>query len=167
MKQRIYDVKAILKTDKFLPATYKCAIKFSNLQLYETGMGKTILLNLFKTFVLSIILSIAVSCIFYAVVRKGADYGHAVPLIVEGAFYLNCILLMMASPALFLSYPSIWGKPVIRLFLYFSGPLAFILTDLTFPLNSPDTMFYLITGVIFFIIHAVFFYRLLKKEPAG
>ncbi|ASU35283.1 hypothetical protein [Mucilaginibacter xinganensis] len=127
-------------------------------------MGKTILLNLFKTFILSLIISIAIFSAYYGITRKGADYGHAVQLIMVGAFYLNGILLMMALPALFLAYPSIWMKPVFRLFLYFSGPLAFILTNFTLPLNSVDTIFYILTGVVFFIIHAIFYYKLVKKN---
>jgi len=126
-------------------------------------MGKKLLTNLFKTFVFSVILSIAFSCILYSVVRKGSDYSHAVPLIVQSAFLLNGILLIMALPSLFLSYPSIWEKPVFRLFLYFSGPLAFVITDFTFPLDKPDTVIYLFTGIVFLIIHAVFYYKLVKK----
>ena len=124
-------------------------------------MGKTILINLFKTFIFSVIISIAALSIFDAVKQVG-NFTEALPLIFMGSLSLNGILLMMAVPAIFLTYPSVWEKPALRLFLYFAGPLAFILTDFTLPLSSADTIIYIIVGVIFFIIHAIFYYKLLQ-----
>ena len=124
-------------------------------------MGKTILINLFKTFVFSVIISIAAISILHAI-KKIGNFSDALPLICMGALNLNGILLLMAAPAIFLTYPSIWGKPVMRLFLYFAGPLAFILTDFTLPLSSADTILYIMVGVIFIVIHAIFYYKLLQ-----
>lgn len=129
-------------------------------------MLKTILLNLVKTFIFSLILSIAASCIYYAVVEKGHDYGQAIPVIISAQFYLNGILLIMAAPALFTPNPSIWNNPVWRLFLFFAGPLAFIITNFVTPQPGGNNAVYIITGVVFFIIHLIFYYKLVKKTPA-
>ncbi|MEO6632831.1 MAG: hypothetical protein ABIN13_13945 [Mucilaginibacter sp.] len=124
-------------------------------------MGKVILINLFKTFIFSVIISIAALSIFHAV-KKTGNFSEALPLIGVGALSLNGILLIMACPAWFLTNPSVWKNPAFRLFLYFGGPLAFILTNFSLPLNETGTIVNIITGCIFFIIHAIFYYKLLQ-----
>lgn len=126
-------------------------------------MIKTILLSLFKTFIFSLVISIAICCIYYSAVEKGTDYGKAVPAIVSALFYLNGILLIMAVPALFLINPVIRTNPVWRLFLYFSGPLAFIITNFVVPKDGLNNAIYIIPGIVFLLIHAYFYTRLLKK----
>jgi uncharacterized membrane protein SirB2 len=126
-------------------------------------MLKTIFINLVKTFIFSLIISIAISCIFYAVVIKGNDYSKAVPVIISALFYLNGILLIMAAPALFLPNPTIWNNPAWKLFLYFAGPLAYIITNFIAPKQSLNNTIYIIAGIVFFIIHAIFYYKLTKK----
>ena len=128
-------------------------------------MLKTILLNLVKTFIISLIVSIAVSCVYYAVVEKGNDYSKAIPVIISAQFYLNGILLIMAVPALFTPNPSIWSNPAWRLFLFFAGPVAFIITNFVNPQPGGNNAVYIITGVVFFITHFVFYYKLTKKIP--
>ncbi|MDB4923638.1 hypothetical protein [Mucilaginibacter sp.] len=126
-------------------------------------MLKIIFINLVKTFIFSLIISIAISCIFYAVVIKGNDYSKAIPVIISALFYLNGILLIMAAPALFLPNPTIWNNPAWKLFLYFAGPLAYIITNFIAPKQSLNNTIYIIAGIVFFIIHAIFYYKLTKK----
>src|ERR1700744_6448778 len=125
-------------------------------------MTKTLLLNLFKTFILSVVISTAISCIYYVAVIKGGDYGKAVPVIISAVFYLNGILLVMAVPSLFLSNPDIWTKHAWRMFLYFGGPLAFVITNFIAPKTGPNNVIYIATGVVFLIIHSIIYYRLVK-----
>ncbi|HVW95810.1 MAG TPA: hypothetical protein VHA56_07565 [Mucilaginibacter sp.] len=127
-------------------------------------MGKIILTNLFKTFVLSVICSIVGLSVLHLIVQKGFEFNKVLPLILVAALYLNAILTLMAAPALLLSNNSFWDKPVIRVFLYFSGPVAFIITDFTLPMSNNDTIAYIIVGVIFVIIHSFFFYKLLQSK---
>jgi uncharacterized membrane protein len=108
-------------------------------------MMRKLIKALFTTFVLSVVVSIAAICLLYAISKKGADYGRAVPLIIMGSLYLNFILLLLSSPALFTSFPDIYKKKIMRFFLYFSGPLVFILTSFGLPAAS-DKKAYLLTG---------------------
>jgi peptidoglycan/LPS O-acetylase OafA/YrhL len=126
-------------------------------------MVKIILLNLVKTFLLSLAVSTAISCVYYATVEKGNDYGKAIPVIISAQFYLNGILLIMAASALFTPNPSIWSNPAWRLFLFFAGPLAFIITNFVNPQPGAGNTIYIISGVVFLITHAVFYYKLTKK----
>jgi hypothetical protein len=129
------------------------------LEKFKSEMVKTILLNLVKTFIFSLVISIALSCLYYAVVIKGGDYGKALPVIISALFYLNGILLIMASPALFIPNPAIWGNPAWKLFLYFAGPLAYIITNFIAPQPGPNNTIYITAGIVFFIINS------LKKHP--
>ena len=130
-------------------------------------MVKTILLNLVKTFIFSLIVSIAISCLYYAVVIKGTDYSKALPVIISALFYLNGILLLMATPALFTPNPAIWNNPAWKLFLYFAGPLAFIITNFVAPQPGPNNIIYITAGVVFFITHAIFYYKFTKKTRSN
>ncbi|MDB5007624.1 MAG: hypothetical protein JWP45_2017 [Mucilaginibacter sp.] len=123
-------------------------------------MIRTLIKNLFTTFIISLIISIAAICLLYAVSKKG-DYAHAVPIIIMGALYLNVMLLLLSSPVLFVSFPKIMSNGIARFLLYFSGPLVFILTSLSLPSTS-DRKIYLLTGIIYIIIHAVFYYKIIK-----
>jgi len=129
-------------------------------------MGKTILINLFKTYIFSVIVSIAGLSILHAI-NKAGDFSKALPTICIAALFLNGIMVLMASPSMLLSYPSMWEKPPIRFFLYFAGPLAFVLTALTMPLSHNDIVAYLMIGGIFFIVHAVFYSKLLKWRKSN
>jgi hypothetical protein len=125
-------------------------------------MLKTILLNLVKTFLLSLIVSTALSCLFYVLIEKGQEYSKAIPVIISAQFYLNGILLIMSVPALFAPNPAIWSNPAWRLFLFFAGPLAFVITNFVNPQPGSNNTIYIITGFVFFIIHVIFYYRLTK-----
>ena len=121
--------------------------------------------NLFKTFIISIVVSIAVNCIYYAESQKGGlqDYQHIVPSIASGAFFLNIILGLMSIPSLFLANPAYWNKPPVRFLLYFAGPVLFLATVLFMKLQPANAIFYFTTGIIFLIVHAVFYFRLTRK----
>lgn len=122
--------------------------------------------NLFKTFIISTLLSVAANCIYYAISQKGAahDYGHVVPLIVSGAFLLNLIIGLMALPSLFLININYWKNISVRLLLYFAGPLLFLVTVLYMKLQPADAIFYLSTGIIFIILHTIFYFRIIRKN---
>jgi hypothetical protein len=130
-------------------------------------MGKTILINLFKTYLFAVIVSIAGLSIMHAINQAG-NFTEAFPRICIAALFLNGIMVMMASPSMILSYPSMWEKPPIRLFLYFAGPLAFVLTVFTMRgLSSKDIAAYMMVAVIFFIVHAVFYSKLVKWRKSN
>ena len=129
-------------------------------------MGKAILINLFKTYLFSVLVSIAGLSIMHAINQTG-NFSEALPKICIAALFLNGILVMMASPSMILSYPSMWEKAPIRLFLYFAGPLAFVLTALTMPLSHKDIVAYLMIGGIFFVVHAVFYSKLSKWRKSN
>jgi hypothetical protein len=70
----------------------------------------------------------------------------------------------MTLPVLFLSNPHIWNNLISRSLLYFSGPVVFIITILTTGLQQGDFEVYLITGLIFFVIHTVFYFKMIKRR---
>jgi hypothetical protein len=120
--------------------------------------------QLFKTFIFSVILSIAANSIYYAISQKGADYSVALPKIMEGIVLLNIIVFIMSLPSLFLVNPAYWNNLPVRLPLYFGGPIAFIVTIFTMPLPPQYKVIYLLTGIIFLIVHTVFYYLKVKKR---
>ncbi len=119
---------------------------------------------LFKAFIFSVILSIAASSIYYAVAQKGLDYSSALPKIFEGIAFLNIIIFIMSLPSLFLVNPVYWNNLAVRLLLYFAGPVVFIITAATLKLPPADKVVYLLTGIIFIVVRAVFYYLLVKKQ---
>lgn len=120
--------------------------------------------QLFKTFIFSVILSIAVNSIYYAIDQKGADYANALPKIFEGIVLLNIIVFVMSLPSLFLVNPAYWRNLPVRLPLYFGGSIAFIVTIFTMGLPPQYKIIYLLTGCIFLIVHSVFYYLTVKKQ---
>ncbi len=125
-------------------------------------MTKKLLKSLFTTSIISIAVSTAATCIFYAVLLKNGDYSHAVQQIISGVFLLNCILLIMSLPVLFLGNAELWNNKPFRIALYFSGVLFFIITALFLKVGQQERIVYLMTGVIFLLTHAFFYYRLTK-----
>ncbi|WP_184549346.1 hypothetical protein [Mucilaginibacter sp. FT3.2] len=125
---------------------------------------KALAKQLFKTFLFSVILSIAVNSVYYAVTQKGIDYSHALPAIFEGIVFLNIIVFIMTLPTLFLANPLYWNNLVVRLPLYFSGSIAFLVTALTMQLTPSDRVVYLVTGCVFIIVHSVFYYLRVKGQ---
>jgi len=129
---------------------------------FLSGMTKKLIADLFKTFFISIILSFAVNIIYYLIARHpNYDFKHVVPSLVVGGLLMNSILLIMSFPVLFLSYPQLWNNLTIRLLLYFSGPIVFIIATLNMGWHAGDSEIFLFTGLVFLIIHAIFYRRLL------
>jgi hypothetical protein len=127
-------------------------------------MFKQLLKSLFLTFITSILVSTAAVSVFYAITQKTNDYSHVVSLIISGTFFLNCILFIMSLPALFLYNPDLWNKLVMRVILYFSGAIVFIITSLLLNLQGNDKVVYLSIGVIYLLTHAIFYYKLIKRR---
>jgi hypothetical protein len=118
----------------------------------------------FKSILFSIALSIAANCIYYITTQKGGDINTALPSIMEGAVFLNAIIFVMTLPALFLVNPEYWNNIIVRLLLYFAGSVIFIITTLSMHLQPATKIVYLITGVVFLLVHTVFYYFLVKKK---
>ncbi|MGF7038743.1 hypothetical protein [Mucilaginibacter lappiensis] len=120
--------------------------------------------QLFKGFLFSLIISVAASCIYFAATQKDIDYSHVISPIMEGVFFLNIIVFIMSLPSLFLVNPLYWRNLPVRLLLYFSGPVIFIITTVCLKLQPSYKVVYLITGVVFLIVHSVFYYLTVKKR---
>lgn len=120
--------------------------------------------QLFKGFLFSLIISVAASCVYFAVTQKDIDYSHVISPIMEGVFFLNIIVFIMSLPSLFLVNPLYWRNLLVRLLLYFSGPVIFIITASSLKLQPTYKVVYLITGVVFLIVHSIFYYLMVKKR---
>lgn len=126
-------------------------------------------LVLIKTVLIAIIVSIAVNCIYYAILTRSGDhdYAHAVTLIMERTFFVGIIIAVMSLPMLFLYYPNYWYSTVSRLLLYFEGSILFI-TAVFFVATNPLTKTSdLLTGAVFFFTNCIFYYRLTRKKQAA
>jgi hypothetical protein len=120
---------------------------------------------LFRTFILSLVLGIAVTCVWYAIVNKssGADYSHNLPTIIIGAIYYNIILVGMSLPVLFFANPTIRKNTTIKLLLYFDGPVLIIITTLLSKKNLDTEIFYLILTGVYLLIHTFYYFRVVNK----
>ena len=114
---------------------------------------------LLKTVLLAIIVSIAVNCIYYAILTRSGehDYAHAASLIMERTFFVGIIIAVMSLPMLFLYYPNYWNSIMTRILLYFEGTILFIIAVFfvsTDPLTKTSD---LLTGAVFFITNCIFY----------
>jgi len=126
--------------------------------------------NLFKTFIISTVVAIALNCAYYAYIVHGSpiDYAHTVTKISGATLLLTVIISIMSLPALFLLNANYWNNLWVRISLYFAGSVVFIISVLTSLLNPSDKIFDLITGIVFLTTHAIFYYlatkaRVIKK----
>jgi hypothetical protein len=119
-----------------------------------------------KTILIAIIVSIAVNCIYYAILTRSAehDYGHAVSLIMERTFFVGIIIAVMSLPMLFLYYPNYWNSMMSRLLLYFEGSVLFIVSVFFVTTNPLTKTSDLLTGAVFFFTNCIFYYRLTRKK---
>jgi hypothetical protein len=133
-------------------------------------MVKKLLISLFKTFVISIILTIILNTLYYTITKYYAtttndyDYKEAIPLIIAGAFFLNILLFILSLPLLFLSQPGFWNNKLLRLLLYFTGPILFIIAVLGAPMGETDKTVYFLTVLSFTVVHAILHYKLIKTK---
>jgi hypothetical protein len=121
---------------------------------------------LFRTFITSILIGAAANSIWYAYIYHHpttVNYSHIISLILELTLVLNIELLVMSLPVLFLQYPQIWGSRVTRLLLYFAGPVVFLATVCVMKINPLNRTVYIITAVIYILVHTFFYFRLIKK----
>lgn len=127
---------------------------------------KDLIKTLFRTFIFSTIIDIAATCIYYVIAKKGSniDYGQAVSSIISGALFLNLILALMSLPMLFLGHDRFWANKSLRLVLSFSGSIVFLFVALSGPEEGPNKVFYLLTWLIFVIVHAFNYYKLIKTS---
>ena len=128
-------------------------------------MTKKLLKTLFTTFIISTILNIAITCIYFSITQKnsGYDYKTMLQLIASGAFLLNIILFMMVLPVLFFTLPHIRNNVPMRMILYFAGPVVFLITASLMHLEPIKELFYLETGLIFILVHSILYLRSIKK----
>ena len=122
--------------------------------------------NLFKTFIITTVVAVALNCVYYVIVQRGQsyDYQHAVTLIAGSTLVLTVILLIMTLPSLFLNYPQYWANKLSRVLLYFSGPVVFIIAVFNIRAGINDKVVDLITVAIFLSIHSFFYYRLTQTH---
>lgn len=122
-----------------------------------------------KTVLMAIIVSIAVNCIYYAILTRSGehDYGHAVSLIMERTFFVGIIIAVMSLPMLFLYYPNYWNSITSRLLLYFEGSVLFIVSVFFVTTNPLTKTSDLLTGAVFFFTNCIFYYRLTRKKAAA
>jgi len=65
---------------------------------------------------------------------------------------------------LFLANPAYYNNLSIRLVLYFSGSVVFVITAFRLQLNPENKTLYFITAISFIIVHSVFYYLMTKKR---
>lgn len=120
---------------------------------------------LFRTFILSLVVGIAITCVWYAIVRKpdSGDYVHKLPTIIIGALYFNIVLAAMSMPMLFFANPAIRKNTIMKLLLYFAGPIVVIVTTLLSKNSDINRTFYLLLAGIYTIIHAFYYFRAINK----
>ena len=128
-------------------------------------MTKQLLRTLFTTFIISVILDIAVTCIYFAITQRHSsfDYMAILKMVSFGAFFLNIILFIMVLPVLFFSLPHIRSNFTMRIILYFAGPIVFLITATVMQVSPLNKLFYLSTGIIFIIVHSVLYFKSIKK----
>jgi len=120
---------------------------------------------LFRTFIFSTIIGIAVTCIWYALTHQhgNGDYAHTLPKIIIGALFLNILLVGMSLPVLFLANPAIRGNTAMKLILYFAGPIVLMITVLVTKSSHNTQIFYLMLAAVYTIIHAFYYFRTVNK----
>jgi hypothetical protein len=126
-------------------------------------------LVLLKTIIIAIVVSIAVNCIYYAILTRSGehDYGHAVSLIIERTFFVGIIIAVMSLPMLFLYYPNYWNSITSRILLYFEGSILFIVSVFFVATNPLTKTSDLLTGAVFFFTNCIFYYRLTRKKQTA
>jgi hypothetical protein len=136
----------------------------TRLIIYFCNIMKGLPINLFKTFIFSTVLAIAANSLYYAYIRRNitTDYQQAVPLITGGTFFMTVMLTIMTVPMLFLDNINYWNNVLVRLLLYFSGSVVFIITIICLPLTTVNKLFDLITGAIFILVHFFFYAKTVK-----
>jgi hypothetical protein len=115
--------------------------------------------NLFRTFIISTAIGIGVNCAYFVYKMQGTQYDRqdAATQIAGATLLLTVILAIMSLPVLFLLNPRYWNMIWLR--VVFLGA-AFIIKS-----NSSDQIFELMTGGIFLLTHAVFYYLVTRKKP--
>jgi hypothetical protein len=133
---------------------------------YLNAMLKRLSKTLFTNYLCSFFVSFVLNFIYYLIHAKstGYDFGHVIPLLIAGEFFINLVLLFMSAPVLFLVNPQMWDKIIVRVILYFSGPVVFIFACLSANLRSGDIEVYLLTGLVFLIIHTIFYRKLMRQS---
>lgn len=123
-------------------------------------------LILIKTVLIAIVVSIAVNCIYYAILTRSGEhhYSRAVTLIMERTFFVGIIIAVMSLPMLFLYYPNYWNSTMSRLLLYFEGSVLFIVSVFFVATNPLTKTSDLLTGAVFFFTNCIFYYRLTRKK---
>ena len=126
-------------------------------------------LVLIKTIIVAIIVSIAVNCIYYAILTHSGehDYAHAVSLIMERTFFVGIIIAVMSLPMLFLYNPNYWNTTSSRLLLYFEGSILFIIAVFFVATNPLTKTSDLLTGAVFLLTNCIFYYRLTRKKQTA
>lgn len=123
--------------------------------------------NLFTTFIIATALAIGANCAYYIYLMHGnaIDYQSVATKIAGATLLLTVILTVMSLPVLFLVNVNYWNNQSLRLALYFSGPVVFLIASLTLKAHTSDQIFDLLTGAIFLIVHTIFYYFIMRIKP--
>lgn len=87
--------------------------------------------NLLTTFIIATALAIGANCAYYVYIMHGntIDYQSIATKIAGATLLLTVILSIMSLPVLFLLNPHYWNMIWLRVMLYFSGPVVFIISS--------------------------------------
>jgi hypothetical protein len=104
---------------------------------------------------------------YFVYKMQGTQYNrqNAATQIAGATLLLTVILAIMSLPVLFLLNPRYWNMIWLRVVLYFSGSVVFLGAAFIIKSNSSDQIFELMTGGIFLLTHAVFYYLVTRKKP--
>lgn len=120
---------------------------------------------LFRTFILSVIIGIAVTSVWYTIAHKqdGPDYSKVLETISVGALFLNAIMAVMSLPVLFLASPEIRKNKAMKPLLYFVGTVVLIVAIIVTRDSSTTRTFYLLLAGIYTVIHTLYYFRSVNR----
>jgi hypothetical protein len=121
--------------------------------------------NLLGTFVIATVIAIGVNFGFYAYLMHGSPFDTVKILlsIANGTLLLTVILSIMSIPVLFLQNVNYWNNIILRVLLYFSGPVVYLIASFTQQVSDSEKKFHFITGGIFLVVHIVFYFLAVRK----
>ena len=121
--------------------------------------------NLLSTFVISTALAIGVNFGYYAYLMRGSTFDTLAiaETIAGGTILLTVILAVMTIPVLFLQNINFWNNVIVRVLLYFSGPVVYLIASFSQSVSDTEKTFHFLTGGVFLLVHAVFYFLAVRK----
>jgi hypothetical protein len=121
--------------------------------------------NLLSTFVISTLLAICANCGYYAYLMRGNSYDlQSIALSISGGtLILTVILAIMSLPALFVQNKNYWDNVIVRLLLYFSGSVVYMVASFVQSASYSEKRFHILTGIVFLLVHSVFYFVAVRQ----